>query len=352
MIASSQTIDILSLDIIIENINDNQPIFPVSTFQIRLTENTDIGHTASFPAATDLDYQDRLEYRLVPFDESNKQELLETFAIINLQTENQLGLRLLKSLDRETRNLYKMKILASDGEHTGQLLLDVYILDSNDNVPQFEHEQYHIKLREDIPIGTEVLRIHAFDKDEGLNSLINYTILTDNPSSSFPFVINITTGIVKLIQSLDYEYETNYHFSIRARDNGPDAISVYTQVQIDVLDVNDCPPEIDLILPDTNLQKKIFSIEEEKEINTRLFHLSVSDKDSINNKIILQLLTFTNLFQLNEQYKDLYNLIIIGRLDREQQEEYKLIFQATDQGKTLLKNSDFDCFVIQELNHR
>jgi hypothetical protein len=332
MIASSQTIDILSLDILIENINDNQPIFPVSTFQIRLTENTDIGHTALFPAATDLDYQDHLEYRLVPLNESDKQNLLETFSIINLHTENQLGLRLLKSLDRETRNLYRMKILATDGEHTGQLLLDVYILDSNDNVPKFEHEQYHIKLREDTLIGTEFLHIHADDKDEGLNALINYTLITDNPSSSFPFVINVTTGIVKLVQSLDYEYETNYHFSIRARDNGPDAISVYTQVQIDVLDVNDCPPDIDFILPDTNFGKNIFYIEEEKEINTRLFHLSVSDKDSINTKIILKLLTYTDLFQLNEQYHDLYNLVIIGRLDREQQEEYKLIFQATDLG--------------------
>ena len=53
IIASSQTIDILSLEITIENINDNQPTFPVSTFQIRLSENTDIGHISSFPSATD-----------------------------------------------------------------------------------------------------------------------------------------------------------------------------------------------------------------------------------------------------------------------------------------------------------
>ncbi|CAF5045556.1 unnamed protein product, partial [Rotaria socialis] len=86
------------------------------------------------------------------------------------------------------------------------------------------------------------------------------------------------------------------------------------------------------ILPDNHSQKNIFYIDEEQEINTRLFHLSVSDKDSVNNKIILKLLTHQNLFQLNEQYNDLYNLIIIGRLDREQQEEYNLIFEAKDQG--------------------
>ncbi|CAF1008523.1 unnamed protein product [Adineta steineri] len=343
IIASSQTIDILSLDITIENINDNQPKFPVSTFQIRLSENTDVGHISSFPSATDLDYQDRLEYRIVPYDESTDEDLIKTFSIVNLHTENQLGLRLLKSLDRETRNFYKMKIVASDGELTGVLLLDIQILDSNDNVPKFEHDQYHIKLKENIPIGSDILHIHAYDNDEGLNSLINYTIVTDNPLSTFPFEINITTGIIKLIQVLDYEHETNYRFNVRARDNGPDAISVYTQIQIDILDVNDCPPDIDFILPDTDPskidpRKHVFYIEEEQAINTRLFHLSVSDKDSINDKIILKLTTYTNLFQLNEQFNDLYSLSIIGRLDREQQEQYRLTFEARDQGSHIYIN--------------
>ncbi|CAF1330041.1 unnamed protein product [Rotaria sordida] len=337
IIASSQTIDILSLDITIININDNQPMFPVSTFHIRLSENSDIGYISSFPAATDLDYQDHVEYRIVSYDELNDQELFETFSIVNLHTKNQLGLRLLKSLDREKRNLYKMKVLASDSELTGQLLLDIHILDSNDNVPKFEHEQYYIKLQENTPINTDILHIHAYDNDEGLNSLINYTIITNNPLSLFPFEINTTTGIIKLIHLLDYEQETNYRFNVRACDNGPDAINVYTQVQIDILDVNDCPPDIDFILPDIDSnkidpRKHIYYIDEEQPINTRLFHLSVSDKDSINDKIQLKLLTYTNLFQLNEQYNDLYSLSIIGRLDREQQEQYRLTFEARDQG--------------------
>ena len=114
--------------------------------------------------------------------------------------------------------------------------------------------------------------------------------------------------------------------------------NIYTQIQIDVLDVNDCPPDIDFILPDTDPnkidpRKHTFYIEEEQAINTRLFHLSVTDKDSINNKIILKLLTYTNLFQLNEQYNDLYSLSTIGRLDREEQEEYSLKFEARDQGR-------------------
>ena len=337
IVASSQSIDILSLDITIENINDNQPTFPVSTFQIRLSENTDIDYISSFPSATDLDYRDHLEYRILPFNESNDKDLLETFSIVNLHTENQLGLRLLKALDRERRNFYKMKVLAHDGELTGQLLLNVYILDSNDNVPRFEHEQYRIKLREDTPIGTDILHIHAYDNDEGLNALINYTIIANNPLSLFPFIINIKTGIIKLVQTLDYEKETNYRFNVHARDNGPDAVSVYAQIQIDILDVNDCPPDIDFILPDTDPSKiephqHIFYIEEERDINSRLFHLSVSDKDSINDKITLKLLTYTNLFELNEQYNDLYSLSIIGRLDREQREVYDLNFEARDQG--------------------
>lgn len=340
MIASSQTVDILSLEITIENINDNPPRFPVSTFQIRLSENTDVGHVSSFPSATDLDYQDRIEYRIVPVDEINDDELVQTFSIVNLHTENQLGLRLLKTLDRETRSSYKMKILASDNQLTGELILDIQILDSNDNVPKFEHDQYHIKLRENTPINTDILHIQAFDRDEGLNALINYTILANTPLETFPFEINVTSGIIRLIKSLDYEQETNYRFNVRARDNGPDAVNVYTQIEIDILDVNDCPPDIDFILPDTDPskidpRKHLFYIEEEQPIDKRLFHLSVSDKDSINDKIILKLLTYNHLFQLNEQFNDLYSLTVRGRLDREQQEQYRLTFEARDQGSII-----------------
>lgn len=341
IIASSKNIDILSIDITIENINDNQPNFPISTFDIRLSENTDVGHIASFPSATDLDYQSRLDYRLVPLNDVDDADLVETFAIAHLQTENQLGLRLLKTLDRERRQLYQMKILATDGELNGQLTLNVNVLDSNDNVPKFEHDQYHIKLRENLPVGNEILTVRALDNDEGLNAQINYTILNDSPTSLFPFEINSTTGVIRLVQALDYETETNYRFNVRARDNGPDAINVYGEVQIDIVDVNDCPPEIDFILPDADpsridSKQHRFFIEEEQPINTKLFHLSVSDKDSINDKITLKLLNHQDLFQLNEQYNDLYSLSIVGRLDREKQEEYFLHFQAKDRGSFII----------------
>ena len=55
------------------------------------------------------------------------------------------------------------------------------------------------------------------------------------------------------------------------------------------------------------------------------FHISRFCRDKYNFD--------QHLFQLNEQYNDLYSLSIIGRLDREEQEEYRLVFEARDQGK-------------------
>ena len=329
MIAAAERIDILSLDVLIENINDHRPTFPVAKFEIRLAETTEIGHVASFPAATDLDFQDQLKYRFVSFD--NDEEIRQTFSIVQLQTENQLGLRLEKPLDRERRNLYRMKIEATDGENAAHLLLDVQILDSNDHVPQFEREQYQIRVPEDTPVGSSILRVHAQDLDDGLNSLINYSIVNTSPARQFPFTIHFDTGVIELVHPLDYEHETNYRFNVRARDHGADAISVYSQIQIDILDVNDCPPEIEFILPDQQQSEKdLFALEEEREIGTRLFHVSVSDKDALNERINLKLLNYDEFFQLNEQYNDLYSLIVRKRLDREQQEEFRLIFEAKD----------------------
>ncbi|CAF1565387.1 unnamed protein product, partial [Adineta ricciae] len=73
------------------------------------------------------------------------------------------------------------------------------------------------------------------------------TIITDTPAVWFPFEVNVTTGIIKIRHALGYEHETNYRFNVRARDNGPDAINVYTQIQIDILYVNNFKMILSLI---------------------------------------------------------------------------------------------------------
>lgn len=70
------------------------------------------------------------------------------------------------------------------------------------------------------------------------------------------FEINSVTGILRLVDSLDYETKPNqYTLSVTARDGGMPFLTDTAFVYITVLDVNDNPPVItDPLTPLTNIQ--------------------------------------------------------------------------------------------------
>uniref|UniRef100_T1G3Z1 Cadherin domain-containing protein n=1 Tax=Helobdella robusta TaxID=6412 RepID=T1G3Z1_HELRO len=112
-------------------------------------------------------------------------------------------------MDRESRDLYKMVVLATDGGHkplTGSIKINVKVVDANDNMPEFENSTYHVKVYEDAEIGTPILRVRAVDKDADLNGKVVYGFSKHiQNAKNFPFTINEHTGTIFLNQHLDFE---------------------------------------------------------------------------------------------------------------------------------------------------
>ena len=81
----------------------------------------------------------------------------------------------------------------------------------NDNAPVFDQLIYRKSLPEDHPIASLIIKIHAFDSDEGENGRINYSI--DDPSSTFN--INHQTGEIFLKKSFNYEKVRSYSITIK-----------------------------------------------------------------------------------------------------------------------------------------
>lgn len=102
----------------------------------------------------------------------------------------------------------------------------------------------------------EVGRVSASDLDSGLNSQIRYsfaeTSLPNKPrvSSSASntqtsyFTLNESTGSIRLKSNLDFEKDSAFLLTIEARDGGVGSLPAYTQVEVQVVDVNDNQPEI------------------------------------------------------------------------------------------------------------
>ena len=65
-----------------------------------------------------------------------------------------------------------------------------FSLDVNDNPPEFTEKVQHVSVPENTVIGTEIARVLAVSKDEGVNAIIKYSI----KSSASLFKVHSTTG--------------------------------------------------------------------------------------------------------------------------------------------------------------
>ena len=147
-------------------------------------------------------------------------------------------------LDFESQQVYKLTVQASD-TLTGafaNVMLDITISDINDIAPIFQQKVYHTTLSVVVSVGSTVARVTAFDLDSPANSRIEYRIATEGKIASF-FHLDPESGLILTSQVLDYERFPHHDFIIVASDSGVPMLSSETRISIDVVDMNDNPPQ-------------------------------------------------------------------------------------------------------------
>lgn len=223
--------------------NDNYPQFSERTYTITLDENIDwatnpiIAHIK----ATDADQGNNAAIR---------------FAIISGNTQSQFSIdsltgdvSLVKPLDYETLHNYRLVIRAQDGgsparSNTTQLLINVR--DVNDNSPRFYTSLFQESIQENAPSGYSIVKVQAYDADEGANAEIKYTIAprdsTGGSTEDFPLTVDSHTGWITTTKELDREDQSKFMFQVIATDQGIPPQSTSASVIITVQDVNDNDP--------------------------------------------------------------------------------------------------------------
>ena len=79
----------------------------------------------------------------------------------------------------------------------------VYILDLNDNAPQFIENGFNSFVKETAGINDVILRVGALDRDAGENAVLRFSIISGNSDGYFD--INPATGDIFVNRSLDLE---------------------------------------------------------------------------------------------------------------------------------------------------
>ncbi|XP_058420287.1 cadherin-12 isoform X2 [Diceros bicornis minor] len=235
------------VNITLTDVNDNPPRFPKSIFHLKVPESSPIGSAIGRIRAVDPDFGQNaeIEYNIVPGDGGN------LFDIITDEDTQEGVIKLKKPLDFETKKAYTFKVEASNlhldhrfhsaGPFKDTATVKISVLDV-DEPPVFSKPLYTMEVYEDTPIGTIIGAVTAQDLDVG-SSAVRYFIDWKSDGDSY-FTVDGTEGTIATNELLDRESAVQYNFSIIASKVSNPLLTSKVNILINVLDVNEFPPEI------------------------------------------------------------------------------------------------------------
>ncbi|XP_036374287.1 cadherin-20-like [Megalops cyprinoides] len=236
-----------TLNITLTDVNDNPPKFAQKLYQMSVPESAPVGSVVGRIRAKDRDEGINAEMRYTIIDGDGR----DSFDISTDPT-NQFGIITIKKrLDFESKRSYTLKVeganthldprFLSRGPFSDVTIVHVSVEDV-DEPPDFAAPFYFVEVPEDLEIGTVFKTVSARDPDVANNS-IRYSIERASDPDKY-FYIDITSGALMTVQSLDRELLSWHNITILAMEmNNPTQIGSVS-VTVKVLDVNDNPPEL------------------------------------------------------------------------------------------------------------
>ncbi|NXU20747.1 PCDGK protein, partial [Pardalotus punctatus] len=260
----------------IQDINDNDPVFPSSQARLEISESVAAGARFPLESAQDPDVgiNSLQTYQL----SANPNFALDVQTRVDGSKYAELVLE--KELDREEQRELNLVLTALDGgspPRSAHVQIHIDVVDANDNAPVFNQSTYKASVRENTPSGTLVARISAYDLDDGPNGDIVYSFSSHTPAKVRElFALDSATGELRVKGQLDYEETKLYEIYLQAKDKGAVPGVAHCKVLVEVVDVNDNAPEVTVT--------SVYSpVPEDAAPGTVVALLSVTDLDSHDN---------------------------------------------------------------------
>uniref|UniRef100_A0A2K6F5X4 Cadherin domain-containing protein n=1 Tax=Propithecus coquereli TaxID=379532 RepID=A0A2K6F5X4_PROCO len=339
---------LIKIRFLIEDINDNAPLFPTTVINISIPENSAINSRFALPAAVDPDIgiNGVQNYHLIKGQNIFGLDVIET-----PEGDKMPQLIVQKELDREEKDTYVMKVKVEDGgfpQRSSTAILQVSVADTNDNHPVFKEEEIEVSIPENAPIGTSVTQLHATDADIGENARIHFYFsnLVSNVAKRL-FHLNTTTGLITIKEPLDREESPNHKLLVLASDGG--SMPARAMVLVNVTDVNDNVPSID-IRHIINPINGTIVLSENAPLNTKVALITVTDKDADHNGRVTCFTDHEVPFRLRPVFSNQFLLETAAYLDYESTKEYAIKLLAADAGTPPLNQSSMLLIKVKDEN--
>ena len=244
--------------------NDNPPVFSQESYTVMVPESMPVGSAIRNIRADDSDEGINAEilYRLTGDNSAHFSLMMLGDGSANVQVDQELN--------HENIDRYNLNITAFDGGFPflqATVPLVIVVQDENDNPPEFDPRLYSVEYPENLPLGSEIVRVFARDPDSADITQLTYSIA--EPGSHTQFEIDPIGGRITLAQPLDFEQDQIHIFVVQADDQVNNLATA--SVTVTVTNVNDNAPEF--VMP--NFTTTIT----ENEPGRELFDFTVHDQD-------------------------------------------------------------------------
>ncbi|XP_060743723.1 protocadherin-16 [Tachysurus vachellii] len=316
-----------NLTVLVEDVNDNAPVFTQDLYQVTLAEHSPSGSSVITVTATDQDSGEngKVTYRVV-----------STRDLFYIDPNNgTLFIKQSTEFDSE-RPSFLVVIEACDGGNpslTGLTTVQVHMSDINDNTPVFHQTEYRAAVSEDEPPGSTILTLEAVDGDLSRDNCgFDFAIASGNIGNAFQVESSVRFlegrgfqifGTLVLADRLDFEDVNTYNLTIVASDRGIPQRSSSVPVVITVMDTNDNPPAF-------SRAEYSIVLSEGAETGKDILQISALDPDSTpNGDVHYSIISGdeSELFSLDQWTGALR---LRRSLDNEQEPSHILIVQASD----------------------
>lgn len=260
-------LDSVVVRIKVEDVNDNAPVFEKPRYEFSVAEGTYEDSYIGRVVAKDADFGDNGNVTYTVLHKPNSS--------LPFSVTSEGRVQVSAELDRETKDFYSFKILATDNgpvDNRQRTAVDVFVhvTDVNDNAPVFSgfdrvvqstpsqlgvvdtdaegYEQtmlvpvYFASVVENSAPGIPIARIKANDSDlpESGNGIILFDILRKQNHRQL-FAID-KEGVVTVTTYLDYESQATHNVTIIASDLGTPSLSSTALLIVTVVDVVETTP--------------------------------------------------------------------------------------------------------------
>ncbi|KAK3099557.1 hypothetical protein FSP39_006219 [Pinctada imbricata] len=321
---------VANVTVYVDDVNDNSPKFERPSYHQTLNNPTLSGQFVIGVTALDRDVgsNGQVEYSLSGTDASK-------FGV-------DANRGIVKAKEQLSGSTYRCQITASDkGNPLKSSVVDLTVnFSSADaaNNPSFTRVDTPVTVNESVSIGTTVSTVSA---SSTTGSTVRYYIAGGNINNAFE--VDENSGIIRVAGLVDYEMTHDFHLWIQAKDSGNMFLAAYSEVVVNVNDLNDNTPRFD-----SNVY--LVEIEEEVMIGTNVIQILATDADDGQNGRVGYVIADGNIGGAFNIDAVSGRIKTASRLDRENHQHYSLVIKATDQGEIPLTGSTTVRITLKDIN--